>query len=454
MLTINSVGRALSVPYNRVCGALALAVPTASDGENDDLTVQEPQILIRVFTRPRIMPMHTPKKSCGRLIIWILGCLLLSLAIWTCLYIAAATSPESRLARARKLSTHPDQALALVRTCLLATKGDFPAAQVFECQLLLKLNRGEEASSLFKQIRNPNACDPDELCQLGELAQPAGELELASHAFLAAGNEFVCRTPQRLKRWIFSLYSQPNNEESEELILKLCNEYAILQPDDSFPWLVSASLYNEQNIQNLASEAYREALKRQLPPEDAFRSRFHLIQLSMVLGNLPLAREHCNVLLATSMSQESKQNVSVLHADLLQREGKPAAAVVQLDALLKAKPEWTRALTLRGQCKYDLKDLEGAIQDLSEAVRRDEFDPRTHYVLGQVFLQQKDLLRAKQHLNRSRELNDLIAQIFTLESQVHNDLHNRELKLQLASLNDQRGDHEKAAAWRRGAEKR
>lgn len=382
---------------------------------------------------------------------WIFVCLILLLAIAGYFVLAINTSPEARLAQARKLSAHPAQALALVRSSIHAAKGDFPAAQVLECQLVLQLNRAAEANSLFARIRKPEQSDPEELCVLAEQAQIAGDLELATRAFFAAGDEFIRRDPRRMKRFIFVLYTQPNNEDLEERILKLCADYARLAPDDAFPWLISASLYHERNILNLASESYREALKRQLSPEDAFRSRFQLIQLSMALGDLSRAREHCDALLATSLSPESRQDVTLLHADLLRREGKPTESLTRLNALLEAKPEWTKALALRGQCKYDLKDFPGAVKDLSDAVRRDDFDPRTHYVLGQAYLQQKDLPRAQEHLSRSRELNDLIAQIFTLENHLRNDLHNRELKLQLAQLNQQRGDYEKAAAWRRAA---
>ncbi|MDB5388557.1 MAG: hypothetical protein JWM11_4203 [Planctomycetaceae bacterium] len=383
---------------------------------------------------------------------WMIGGTLASLAVSGYFYITHSSSPESRLAQSRKLSTHPTQALVLVRSAIRATQGNFPEAQILECQLLLALNRGREASGLFSQIRDPENCDPEELCQLAEQAQTAGELALSSHAFLAAG-ELVHRSPKRLKCLIFVLYSQSDNETYADRILKLCRDYARLESADPFPWLVSASLYHERGIPNLAAEAYRGALKCQLPPEELFRVRFQLIQLSMLLGDLLQARENCTALLAESQSSASLRNVNALNAELLLREGKSAEAREQFDKLLEANPEWTKVLALRGKCRFELNDLPGAIRDLSQAAQQNDFDQQSHYLLGQAYLKQKDAPRANQHLNRSRELNELIAQIFTLENQLRNDLHNRELKLRLAELNDRRGDKEKAAAWRRGAEK-
>jgi hypothetical protein len=134
--------------------------------------------------------------------IWILGCLALSLAVAGYAYHSRLYSPESRLRQAREPSVQPVHALALVRSGIYAAKGNFPAAQVFECRLLLKLQRGPEAKGLFKRIRHLEECDPEELCELAELASSAGEIDLSIQAFFAAGDEFIHRNPQRLKQLI------------------------------------------------------------------------------------------------------------------------------------------------------------------------------------------------------------------------------------------------------------
>ncbi len=376
----------------------------------------------------------------------------LSVLVAVGLYRSATDTPEAQLARARQRTEHPAQTLAVVRALIQSAQGDFPEAEVFECQLLLRMKKTNEAKSRFAAIRHPEACGPESLALLAELAQAHGENALAARALFATG-DYVQRNPKRLKLLIYVLYSQQDSDEPEGRILQLCEEYARLVPDDAFPWLISSSLYHERGVPNLAVRAYRETLQRALPVEEVHRVRMQLVQLELLLGELKQAREHCNALLQETRDPAALKMVTAMHAELLQREGQPAEALALLDKLLAETPEWTKARALRGRCRFELQDYAGAVSDLSTAVRQNEFDQQTHYVLAQAYRQLKETARADAHFDRSRELSDIGAQILTLESQLRNDLYNRDLKLRLADLNDKLGDKEKAAAWRRGAQK-
>jgi tetratricopeptide (TPR) repeat protein len=360
---------------------------------------------------------------------------------------------QGQLEKLKRLPSSASKTLPLVQDLIASADGDYPEAQLFECQLLLSLGRKREAREKFGTISHLRSCDPEGLFRFGEKALAAEEPSLAAEAFLAAG-DLVLRDPRRLKLMIYTLYSLPNVDEFEDRILILSQDYSQLAPDDPFPWLVRSSLFHERGVPNLAIQAYREALKRQLSVEEQIRVRLHLVQLELLMGELPAAREHCNELLAATQEPASMMIATGLNADLLQREGKPAEALALLDGLLSKSPDRTRAQALRGRCKYDLGDFPGAITDLEEAVRLNQVDQQSHYVLSQAYRHQKDENSANQHLARSRELTALMAQILTLENQLRNDLYNRELKLQLAELNEKCGDLEKAAAWRRGAEKK
>ena len=399
------------------------------------------------------MPANPKSSSRRGLFAWMIGGVMLLTFIGALPSFFGGASPEAQLASIRKISSDRARALLLVRSLIQSAKGTFPDAQIHECQLLLKLGRRSEARSRFAEISPLDACNPEELWTLADEARSAGELTLAGRAYLATGG-YAHGSPQRLKLLIYTLYSQQSIEDFEDRILKLCVEYAQQAPEDAFPWLVSSSLYHERGVTNLAIEAYRNALARQLPPEESYRVRTQLVQLELLLGELPQAREYCNSLLAEKRDSASQKVVTVIHADLLQREGVPSESLKLLDELLSETPEWNQARALRGRCRFDLSDLPGAIDDLSEAVRANDFDQQSHYVLGQAYLLQKNQPQARLHLDRSRELNDIMAQIFTLENRLRNDLYNRELKLQLADLSDKHGDHEKAAAWRRGANRR
>ena len=393
----------------------------------------------------------SPSKTRWTTVNWIAGTLVLLIAAGGYQYVAKGSKPPQRqLELARKLRiTNASQALALVRSSIQAAGGDFAEAQVFECLLLLDLRRRKEAASAFTALRHPEVTDPEGLCQLAEKAQSLGELELAGRIFIATA-DYIRSNPRRLKLLIHTLYSQ-ENPVLEDQILKLCQDYTQLSPDDAYPWLVSAGLYHESNVLHLAIEAYRESLKRNPPPEEVIRIRFHLVRLSMMLGDLKAAREHCDTLHASTLDELSQKLLPILLADLLQREGKLAESLGVLDKLQHADSNLTAIRALRGKALFELMDYPGAIDELTNAVQLDDFDQQSHYLLGRALLQEKNETMATSHLNRSRELNELTAQIFTVENQLRNDLHNRKLKRLLADLNEQRGHTEKAAAWRRGA---
>lgn len=366
------------------------------------------------------------------------------------LYWTVGDSPASLLSQARVLSeTDKLEALELVRSSIRASKGDFAAAQFFECELLLDLKRGRTADRAFEVIRHPELIDPEALCRLAEKAHFVGEEGLASRAYFAAG-EFVQGNPVHLKRLFFALYSQLD-QNSEDQILKLCQDYSQRWPNDPYPWIMRAALYSERNVLDLAIESLREALKRGPPEEETCQFRISLAQMSMILGDVRTAREQCDLLLASNLDEKSRHMLPVLLADVYLRERKPSEALDVLNKLPESRSASADIKALRGRCLYELEDYVGAIADLKDAIRLNEFDQQSHYIIGQAYLRVKDEPMAKQHLNRSSELNEIISQILTVESQLRNDLNNRQLKLKLAELNEKRGEREKAAAWRRGA---
>ncbi len=366
------------------------------------------------------------------------------------LYRMGTETPQRQLARLRTSKDSPKTQLAAVRALIESAHGEFPDAQLYECQLLLRFNRLDAARSRFDALPHPEQCDFDQLTQLAEQAQAAGHSGLAAHILLSA-EQRVRQHPLKLKLLIYALYTQENGEEPEGRVLQLCEDYARLAPDDAFPWLVCSSLYHERGVPNLAVQAYREALQRPLPPVESHRVRAQLIQLELLLGELPQAREHCDSLLQTTRDPASLKVVQAMNAELLQREGHPAEAIAILDELLAADSGWFKARALRGRCRFDLGDLPGAIADLSEAVQKNDFDQQSHYLLAQAYQKQKEEQRAAVHWKRSRELNQIGAEILVLENRLRNDLYNRDLKLKLAELNEELGNTEKASAWRRGA---
>ncbi len=360
-------------------------------------------------------------------------------------------SPARLLSKAREIQTTvPTRALELIRKGINASGGDFPDAQLVECRVLITLRRSNEATRCFAAIRRPAECSPKELVTLARESEKAGQFALAGQALEAAG-EFVRKSPQLLRQMIEIIYTQ-NTEGREDEILQLCREYACMVSGDAFPWLVSASLYHERGEYQLAFHAYREVLSRNPPAKEVIRVRLLLMQVAMILGDVSTAREHFDALQANNLDSASQKSLALASADLLYREGKAEQSVKVLDLLLAKHADMNIARALRGSCKFDLGDYPGAICDLALIVDQDDFDQRAHYKLGQAYLRLEKHDQANRHLNRSRELTDLTAQILTLENRLANDKYNREIKLELADLNVKRGNLPAAANWRRGAQ--
>lgn len=360
-------------------------------------------------------------------------------------------SPETRVAQARVIAqTDKSRALTIVRAAIADRNGDFPAAQLFECQILLDLRRTNDAENAFRSIQRADAIDPVALCKLAERAHGLGLEMLAKRAYLAAG-EFVRGDRLQLKRLIYSVYiaREPDFEKS---VIELCDDYSRRNPRDAYGCLMSARLYSERHLLSDAVKSLKEALKRDVPAQEVGLHRLGLARMSLTVGDVETAREQCDLLAKLTMDEQSQQSLPAILAEVLLREGKPDEAFAMLEALPANQSTSAEIHALKGKSKYNLRLYSDAISDLIEAVRMNDFDLESHYLLGQCYLKTKNEAMANRHLDRSRELNAVKAQILTLENQLREDLHNKSLKIQLAELNEKRGDLKRAAAWRRAAQ--
>lgn len=357
------------------------------------------------------------------------------------------STPPSSLDAVGRLLDQPERALKLVQSRIRATDGNDCDAQLLECQLLLALNRGREAELSFQKIQSTDRCDPSRLYEVGARASAMHRLKLAQQALFAAG-DFIYREPQRMKLLIYVLYSS-RDRAYENRVLELCSDYARRVPDDAFPWLINSNLYRELNNSQLAFDAYREAIRRSLPPDETERVRMQLIELGLIMGELGAARANFDALMQAPRSPSWSGQLMDLQTQLLYHEGKLEELTALLDSVLQREPQLRAARALRGKCRFERGEFPGAIEDLKMVVQQNDFDQRSHYLLGQAYLARKEPELAMPHLNRSRELVDIRSRIMTLENQFRNEPQNRALRRQIADLYVQIGDVEKAAAWGR-----
>jgi tetratricopeptide (TPR) repeat protein len=351
-------------------------------------------------------------------------------------YVLNITSTRGQLARARVLSELDRQeALDLIRSSIRALSGDFPEGQLLECQLLLELNRRKDAERAFLAIRRPDQLNGQSLCRLAEKAESLGMWDLAATVYVSAG-EYVQHDSSLMKSLIGAMMASTEFKNRTSQILEYCETYSHLWPDDVYPCWISANLYLEMSAPVRAAQSLHDALKRKSTPEETRRIRMALAGISMHLGDLQAAREQCDILQSEAADESSQRSLQVLAAALLQREGKAEMALECLANL----PDDGPIFALRGSCRYDLGDYQGAIADLTNAILNNDYDQQSHYLLGQAYLKTQERALAERHLNRSRELNELTAQSIVVKSQLRDDPKNLQLKKTLATLNARMGN--------------
>ncbi|HRX79519.1 MAG TPA: tetratricopeptide repeat protein, partial [Pirellulaceae bacterium] len=271
-------------------------------------------------------------------------------------------------------------------------------AQLLRCQLLAAVGSWNQAEEVFDDISKPELCRQHELIELASLALTSGIYSLANIALDAAyrqGNADV-----ELLRTMISVKHQL---EANQDALALCDEMSRRTPGDPYPWLVSATIYQEAEKIDFAIRAYREALRRSPDKRDAQNARFQVADLAIYAGDLPTARQQLDLLLTEPPAAPS---VLVLYAKLLHREGDLAAGVKILSGVLASNPDMVPALLERGTLYLELEKPAEAVRDFDQVVTLDPESYTGHYKLGLAYQKLNQPEVARRHLERSGQSTD------------------------------------------------
>ncbi len=381
-------------------------------------------------------------RSVARLIVWI-AAILITAGIVVVFVILLQPSSEQQLAQALLMeASDPHQALNLLDSSIHASRGNPVKAQLVRCRVLLLLRRPDEAVASFQRIDRPGD-EPEELLRLAHAANVAKSFSFAQRLFEVTGSAALSN-PVALREWIDVVYQQEDRSET----IRLCREYGKLVPGEAFPWLVSASIHHENNSGSLAIEDYREALRCKLPEAEAARVRYQLVALLMERGDIPEARQHCDILLKASVDANSNELVALINAELMFREGHFEESMEIIERLLKSNPNSTVALMIRGFLHFEAGKFSAAIEDLQTVVQKDPYNQRAHYKLGQALQKTQQPDAAAIHFRRSEELIGLSSEIMVARNLLANQPGDRTLRQRLAELNERRGDFREAARWR------
>lgn len=314
------------------------------------------------------------------------------------------TTPDSLYRQAIAIKdTDPKQAQKLLLHSIALSDAEFPKANIALCALLVADGQCIEALGSFDGIRNFNACDPNDLCQLARAAVEHDCMLLAKLSAEAAAT--LPGDHQASALQIITLAFSAKQDWNSAL--QACDRWIEIAPGSGEAWAMQGDLLNKTLRPLAAVDAYRKSLSldpTQTPATLGIRRS--LISLLIAIGESDEARTHLN-----SIGESDRQSIELVIAEakLLHLEGNLAAAKSAMDqVIMRCEDNCMDAFFLRGLIHFDLANYDLCIADLQKVIAIEPNHKESHHKLGRALLSvgQNDL--AQHHLEVSRKMTDAV----------------------------------------------
>ncbi len=389
------------------------------------------------------MPRHAEKPLLYRSRLHlVLACLIvsgISLGIWK-----VATSPERYLSQARQLSeSHPRRAEALAALAIEAAGHDFPAAQLLQAELLLKLNRPEEALGALSLIPSAAVLPPDSLYRLADEALKKQVPVLAIHAIKRASDQPSERA-EALTRLV-RLYRKLGYTNEAELTSRNLLE---IDPNNAEAWLMLGVAYYHQKKLGESENSLRNALRFS---EGNREASLLLVEILIDQGMLEEARLQLEALQADSglLDEETRTQLELKSIKLLQRQGNTEQALQRLVALENIFPEVLgEYLHLRGLILFDLDRNAEAAPCFVELLKRQPWDFQSHNVLAMTYRRLGNTAEANHHQQQADYYREKMGELLETTNLLRQHPDDRAIREKLISLYQLLGREREAAALR------
>ncbi|MEO8495791.1 MAG: BTAD domain-containing putative transcriptional regulator [Planctomycetota bacterium] len=196
-------------------------------------------------------------------------------------------------------------------------------------------------------------------------------------------------------------------------------------PNDPRWWRLLAGLYEEQDDVVHEIEAYRRALRHELPTADVMSLRHKLVDQLVFLGDASEARYEFDQLEAfvaahvpPKQRRDEQTRLDVTNANLLRLEGQPQQALDSLNRALVTLDDAPLAIRLRGIILLDLGEVESAAADLERAARELPYDEVVHYKLSAAYRRLGRTNDADRHLEKYQQIHDASLEIQSITREV------------------------------------
>lgn len=363
----------------------------------------------------------------------------ISLVLWK-----TATSPERYLSQARLLSeSDPRGAEAFAALAIEAAGHDFPAAQLLHADLLLRLNRPEEALGALSLIPSAAELPAEALYRLADEALKKQVPVLAIHAIKRASDQPSERT-EALTRLV-RLYRKLGYTNEAQLTSRNLLE---IDPENAEAWLMLGVAYYHQKKLGESENALRNALRFSAGNREA---SLLLGEILMDQGMLEEARLQLEALRSDTgiLEEETRIQLELKSIKLLQRQGNTEQALQRLIALENISPEVLgEYLHLRGLILFDLDRNAEAASCLVELLKRQPWDFQSHNVLAMTYRRLGNTAGANHHQQQADYYRDKTGELLETTNLLRQHPDDRAIREKLISLYQLLGREREAAALR------
>lgn len=217
---------------------------------------------------------------------------------------------------------------------------------------------------------------------------------------------------------------------------------AALDPADARPHRLIGLIYKDMTQDEPSEAAYREALRRGLPPEVEREARAELAEVLARRGRFAEGHE--------VLAGVESPAAAAPRAECLRGLGRPAEAATVLDAALRQKPD-AALFRLRGQVHQDQGQPAEALRCFERAVELAPADYRAQYLLGPAYAAAGRGADADRTFARVEQLRLDLDRLTALTREAMNNPWDPAVRLSLAELCERLGKPELAAVWRKAA---
>jgi Flp pilus assembly protein TadD len=220
---------------------------------------------------------------------------------------------------------------------------------------------------------------------------------------------------------------------------------ADLDPTDSRPHRLIGLIHKDLSQWQQAEEAYREALRRELPDGVRGKVRVELATVLIQQGKFADAQ-------AVLREEPSRDNPDwfAAEAEALRGLGRRQPATELVDKVLPQFPT-PRLLKLRGQLFLDESRHAAAVPPLEQAVKQSPTDHEARYLLAQAYAALGRKEDASREFARVEELKKDFTQLTDLSREAMEKPWDAGVRLKLAELCDKLDNPQLAAMWRAAA---